>query len=216
MDETKNANGHEASASDPASVDIIPASGIGEKPSGQCAAHEKKPKCKDAGHFHAVRHGLLSRHPLQALCQLGENPKKLRRLEKQLRAALKPDGVVGELVFDKFWSSHLRCLLAVRIEAMVVAPLSQPVDRPTDVPSLLERETPTLLYSQAHDHRFPSEDRFASILEGLCLIQRYDAHVRKEEFRALALLLVSLSDGKEGLARAVAHMLGINREGGES
>ena len=216
MDKSKNGNGHEPSASDPASEHIIPASGIGEKPPGQCAAHEKKPKRKDAGHFHAVHHGLLSRHPLQALCRLGENPKRLRRLEKQLRAALMPDGVIGELVFDKFWSSHLRSLLAVRIEAMVVETLAQPVDRRTDMPSLLERETPTLLYSQAHDHRFPSEERFAGVLEGLCLIQRYDAHVRKEEFRALALLLASVGDGEEGLARAVAQILGVNREGVEA
>jgi hypothetical protein len=105
--------------------------------------------------------------------------------------------------------------LAVRIEAMVVAPLAQPVDRPTDAPSLVERETPTLVYSQEHDHRFLSEDRLASVLEALCLIQRYEAHVRKEEFRALALLLVSLDDSEEGLARAVAQMLGINRGGEE-
>jgi hypothetical protein len=172
----------------------------------------KRPR-KDAGRFHAVRHGLLSRHPLEVLRRLGENPQALRRLEKRLRAALKPAGVVKEMIFDKFWSSHLRSLLAVRIEAIVVATLAQPIDRPTDVPSLMERETPTLLYSQVHDHRFPSKDFFTSVLEDLCLIQRYDAHVRKEEFRALALLLVSHSDGDEGLARAVARMLGVNHGG---
>jgi hypothetical protein len=98
---------------------------------------------------------------------------------------------------------------------MVVETLAQPVDRPAGVASLVERETPTLVYSQVQSHRFSSEDRFASVLEELCLSQRYDTHIRKEEFRALALLLVSVGDGEEGLARAVAQMLGINREGME-
>lgn len=181
----------------------------------QGAAPGKKLKRKDVGHFHTVRHGVLSRHPLEVLRRLGEDTKALRRLESRLRAALKPDGVLRELIFDKFWSSHLRGLLAVRIEAMVVATLAQPADRPTCTPSLIEREAPTLVYSEVQNHCFPSEVLFASVLRDLCLIQRYDAHFRKEEFRALALLLVSLSDGEEGLAQAIAQMLGINREGVE-
>src|SRR5215470_2419894 len=93
----------------------------------------------------------------------------------------------------------MRSLLAVRIEAMVAGTLAQPVDRPTGVPSLVPREMPTLIHSPAHDHSFPSEDRFAGVLQNLCLIQRYDAHVRKEEFRALALLLVSPGNGEKKL-----------------
>ncbi len=221
MDDTKDANGHEPSACDadvsrqepePATVAIVSASAIGEKPPVPCASQRKKTGRKDVGHLHAMRHGLRARHSLEVLRRLGENTKALRRLEKRLRAALKPTGVVKELLFDKFWTSYLRSLLAVRIEAMVVAALAVPVDRPTGVPSLVEREMPTLVDSEMPDHRFESEDRFASVLQDLCLLQRYEIPVRKEEFRALALLLASLGDGEEGLAQAIAQMLGINRE----
>jgi len=186
-----------------------------EEPSPHCVDQGKKAKRRDVGRLHTMRHGVLSRHPLDALRRLGEDVKALRRLEKRLWAALKPEGVVKQFIFDRFWSSHLRSLLAVRIEAMVIATLAQPADQPIGGPSLVERETPTLVYSEANDYRSLGGDHFALALENLSLIQRYDAHVCKEEFRALALLLASLGDGEKRLAQAVAQLLGINRAGSE-
>ncbi len=219
MDEDKKANGQEPFACDPdvstqdpekATEKIASTPEIRGESSPQCAAQVKKPRRKDTGRLHAMRHGMLSRHLLEALRRLGENMKVLRRLEKRLRTAFKVAGVVKELIFDKYWCAHLRGLLAVRIEAMAVAPLAQPADRPISAPSLVGKEVPTLVYSDAQDRRFPSEVLFGSVLRDLCLIQRYAVHFGKEEMRWLALLLVSLNDGEEGLAESIAQMLGIN------
>lgn len=88
-------------------------------PASQCCSLvvKSKGRRKDAGRLHAVRHGALSRCPLEALRHLGDNLKALRRMERRFRAELKPRGAVAEIVFDRFWSSYLRCLLAARTEA---------------------------------------------------------------------------------------------------
>ena len=74
--------------------------------------HKTPTSCRtDSGKLHRVRHGILSRDALAALVQLGEDPRTLRRLERQYRAGLQPAGPLGDLLFDRFWSSYLRLML---------------------------------------------------------------------------------------------------------
>lgn len=81
---------------------------------------------KDKGRLHTTNHGVLSREPLEALVRLGENPKTLRKLKHDLGAQLKPNGAVGEMLFDRLWSSYLRCFLVAKAEATAFAPIDQP------------------------------------------------------------------------------------------
>ena len=85
---------------------------VDQTPGSQCCSLVVKNtgRRKDTGRLHAVRHGALSRYPLEALRHLGENSKSLRRMEQRFRTELKPHGEIAEVVFDRFWSSYLRCL----------------------------------------------------------------------------------------------------------
>ena len=180
----------------------------------QRRAQGQKRKRKDTGGVHVVSHGLLSRDPFEILRRLGENPQKLRRLERRLRKALRPEGEIGKLIFDKLWSSHLRSLLAARLEALIIARLEPSVDRPTSAPILVDRENPTLVYSERMADRTAGVSPLTNILTDLCLLEKYSVHIRKEEFRALALLLVSLGHGEDGLAESIGQILGLNSETG--
>ncbi len=67
---------------------------------------------KDKQRLHAMRHGILSQYPLQALALLGENTRRLRQMERVLRTELKISGTLQNILFDRVWSCFLRCLLA--------------------------------------------------------------------------------------------------------
>ena len=56
---------------------------------------------------HVGRHSVLSRNLLKALVRHGENARTLRRIEKELRSALKPTGAIA--------SSPLRSILVQRL-----------------------------------------------------------------------------------------------------
>ena len=170
----------------------------------------KTAKRKDAGQLHTVARGLLSRHPLTALGCLGENPKVLRRLEKRLREALKPHGAIGELLFDRLWSSHLYSILSGRITELIVKRLTEQ-DRSVYAPALLDGETQSLVDPEIHGHCPPNEPHLTSVIQDLCLLGRYGARAGKEELRMLGLLLVSLN-GEAALPQAIVQLLGIDIE----
>jgi hypothetical protein len=73
--------------------------GASESDSPQRPTRATRPR-KDKGKLHARHHGLLSRNPLEALIRLGENPRELIKIEKMLRAELKPTRIVGKILFD--------------------------------------------------------------------------------------------------------------------
>ena len=170
---------------------------------------------KDTGHLHATRHAALSRYPLEALRHLGENPKTLRRLEHQLRAELKPRGVIAAIFFDRFWSSYLRCLLAARCELNALPPAEIPAGQGSGSPSLRQGEVPTLVLPERQDERVTYEALPPDLFRQLVLVQRYDRHFSREMYRALAMLLVLRSGGEEGLEQCIGHMLGVKKANSE-
>ena len=140
-----------------------------------------------------------------ALVRLGENSRQLRNLERRLQAELKPTGAVGEIWFDRFWSSYLRCLLAARAEAMAFTPESRSAD---PIPVLKEDTLPTIVYEDpSSSDEFLSSDLFRQ----LALIGKYDRHFSREMYRALAMLMIS-NNGNEGLERCLVKTLNINKE----
>jgi hypothetical protein len=165
---------------------------------------------KDKNRLHATRHGVLSRYPLEALASLGENTRNLRLIERKLREELKPSGIVGALLFDRLFSSYLRCLLAERAEAAMFAPIDQPAGEPRHFVSLKERDVPTLVLqesSEAGEAHLP-----ADLLRQLALAARYDAHFSKEMYRALGMLLILRNGGEAALDQCIGKILGVNRE----
>ena len=165
---------------------------------------------KDKNRLHAAHHAVLSRYPLEALARLGENTKSLRRIERKFRAYLKPTGIVGDALFDRFFSSYLRCVLAARAEAATFAPIDQPAGQAGLIASLKERELPTLVFQESDvaGETYLSAD----LLRQLALAARYDAHFSREMYRALAMLLMLRSGGEAGLDQCVGKILGVNRE----
>ena len=164
---------------------------------------------KDKSRLHASRHAVLSRYPLEALAHLGENIRGLRRIERKFRAELKPSGIVGEMWFDRFFSSYLRCVLVARSEMLTFTAIGQPAGEPRLITTLKERDLPTLLQdSVSTNEAYVSAD----VLQHLALTARYDAHYSKEMYRAMGMLLILRSGDKAGLEQCVVKMLGINRE----
>jgi hypothetical protein len=147
----------------------------------------------DKGKLHARHHGVLSRNPLTALIGLGENPRHLQKIKKMLRAELKPIGTFGEMLFDRAWSSHLRCLLIARTEAHLFMPVDQ--GDSNRMPQLQEIELPTLIFTEhcATNYRF-SDD----LMKHLETAMRYDSHYAREFYRSVGFLLAMQSGGLAG------------------
>ena len=148
---------------------------------------------KDKGGLHARHHGVLSRNPLEALIRLGENPRELIKIEKMLRAELKPTGIFGKILFDRAWSSFLRCLLIARMEARLFMPVDHDSDR---MPELKEAEVPVLVWSEAGATNYGFSDDLMKHLETAL---RYDAHYAREFYRAVGFLVAMQTGGLTGL-----------------
>ncbi len=178
-------------------------------PVGQCSSVKSSGRRKDSGRLHAVRHAVLSRYPLEALRHLGEDPKSLRQLERRFHTELKPQGAIAEVVFDRFWSSYLRCLLAARTEANVFLRQGLDSKKGKAEPRLLDGDLPILVVDQSAESGLTPEPLGAETLHELALVQRYDRHFGKEMFSALALLLVLRRSSEAGLEDALAKIFGV-------
>jgi hypothetical protein len=191
---------------------IEPAPGFHEAPKSPKA---RKSRRTDSGKLHRVQHGILSREALAALVQLGEDLKSLRRLERQYRAALRPPGPIGNLIFDRFWSSYLRLLLISRLETRLTAGKSagqSTGSRKLDSWALAPGPQPTLvcedLSGQPSELIPLTEDLPPDLLHNLVLAQRYDRNHSREMYRALALLLLLRRGGEAALEGWASEMLG--------
>jgi hypothetical protein len=164
---------------------------------------------KDKRHLHTTRHAVFSKYPLQALARLGENVRHLRTLERLLRAELKPSGTLGAILFDRLWSSYLRCLLAARAEAVALTPKSRPDESPGSTPVLREDTLPTLVWKE---HTSESDVFSSDLFRQLVLVERYDRHFSREMFRALAMLLVLRSGGEPRLGQCIEKNFGLGND----
>ena len=164
-------------------------------------------KRKDKNRLHSTRHAVLSRYPLQVLTRLGENVRSLRNLERKLRAELEPAGVAEGILFDRLWSSYLRCLLAARAEGVVFDPTDRHAEKPDCAAEIREDVLPTLILNdQAPANRGFSPD----LLKQLALVARYDRHFSREMYRAYALLLIAKKGGQAGLEQCLMRALGFS------
>lgn len=203
--ETDNKNPTQAAARVPEQ----PTSGVGNSESrGEKQQKTRGPR-KDKSRLHAAGHAILSQFPLEALARLGENVRRLRRIERRFRTELRPSGILGALWFDRFWSSYLRCLLAAKVEGMAIAPIDQPTGRPRCTPSVKDGELPVLI---RHDDGITREALAPDLLGYLALVARYDRHFSREMYRALAMLLILRSRGEAGLEECIGRMVGLENE----
>jgi hypothetical protein len=156
---------------------------------------DPRPPRGDKGKLHRRRNGLLSKHPLQVLARKGENIRDICRQELELRAELRPQGALGKILFDRLWSSYLRCLLIDRTEAELLSPDEQHSTRSTPLPTLRVDYVPTLVYENV----VAPDGICAEILKYLAITQRYDAHYSNDFYRNLGLLLAHRNGGVSGL-----------------
>jgi hypothetical protein len=159
---------------------------------------------KDKQHLHAMRHGILSQYPLQALALLGENTRRLRQMERALRTELKISGILLNILFDRMWSCFLRCLLAARVEGISLFPTKGTEHAPAQTPNLVEGEIPLLVWgtNENANGNVPPD-----LFQQLSLVQRYDAHYSREMLRYLDLLLLIRNRGEVGLEGCSEKML---------
>jgi hypothetical protein len=173
---------------------------------------EPRKACRtDSGKLHRVKHGILSREALDALVQLGEDRKTFRRLERQYRAALRPTGPLGDLFFDRFWSSYLKLILVGRLETKLFAGQSVGKSKSASL-ALVPGRLPTLV-SQDPDGQpvegIPLNEVLPpDLLHGLVLVQRYDRHHAREMYRALAMVLLLRRGGEPALEDWASEMVG--------
>jgi hypothetical protein len=158
-------------------------------------ATDPRPPRGDKGKLHRRRNGLLSKHPLQVLARKGENIRDICHQERELRAELRPQGALGKILFDRLWSSYLRCLLIDRTEAELLSPDEQHSTRSTPLPTLRVDYVPTLVYENV----VTPDGICAEILKYLAITQRYDAHYSNDFYRNLGLLLAHRNGGVSGL-----------------
>jgi hypothetical protein len=159
---------------------------------------------EDQNHLHTTRHGVLSRHPLEALAKAGENVRALRRLEKSLRAQFQPKGLIEELMFDRAWSCLLHCLLIARAEKRIFAEENQP-------PNFAERVRRTRAMAVATGNN-KVVDRSENLLKSLSISQRYDSHYWREFNRAIGTLLLLRKGGLAGATQALSAAFRQNQD----
>ena len=166
---------------------------------------------KDKGRRHAWRHGVLSRYVLEALERLGEDPKYFRRLERKFRAGFQPQGELGALLFDRFWSSYLRLVLVARLESSSFGPERSGNARSAPTPLLIEGSVPTLVLppeKSASSNGAGATGPVLDVFRQLVLVQRYDRHFAREMHRALAMLLLMRKGSEDQLADWIRTILG--------
>lgn len=168
---------------------------------------------KDRGRRHAVRGSVLSRSLIQTLERLGENVRALRKIESELRASLKPRGALGRLLFDRFWASILRLILAARIEEGGLTPQETTAKNSPFVPSLREGDLPILVLPGSGDGPIDDPEKtivfHSDVFQRLALVARYDRSAAREMYRMLSLLLIMRSDGETGLENFVRATAGV-------
>jgi hypothetical protein len=174
-------------------------------------AHSHKPNHRvrrDKSHFHATRHGILTRHPLEALARCGHNIRQIRRIEKLLRAELNPKGIVAEILFDRAWSSYLRCILIANAESSVFT-ANDPRVPGVELPRLREAEFPTLVFPEPGTQKFSFSVELA---KHLAIVQRYDNHFSREFYRTVGLLLAMKNGSNAALTEILTKTLGTRKE----
>jgi hypothetical protein len=168
---------------------------------------------RDQGRLHAVRNSVLSRGLLETLSRCGENPRKLRRMEAELRAYLKPTGPLGNLLFSRFWSCVLRLILVSHLEDVELTAKAASPKEGVAIACLQEGSVPILVTPSEENEvsggpRKP-ETSDQDLLHRLALIARYDRSVSREMYRTLGFLLVMRDGGGEGLTAAIRAAAGI-------
>jgi hypothetical protein len=159
---------------------------------------------KDKRNVHTTHHGVLSRHPLEALAKSGENIRELRCIERMLRAELQPTGIIGEILFDRAWSSFLRCLLIARAEKNILA-----AEEPVTFEERVRRAGVMAAVTRSHK---TCDDQPGEVLRNLSISQRYDCHFSREFFRALGMLLALRSAGNAGLTHLLTKSFAQNKD----
>jgi hypothetical protein len=185
--------------------------------SEQAKCEDNRGGRKDRGRLHAVGNSVLSRGLLESLRRYGENPKVLRRMEAELRAALKPTGPVGNLLFGRFWACVLRLILVARLEAMGLTPRNASKNSAA-VPLLREGSLPILVTPEPENlYAVPenAEGVEPVVFHRLALIARYDRAASREMYKTLGLLMLMRDLGDKGLAEGVRAAAGIKTLDGE-
>ena len=138
--------------------------------------------------------------------EVGEKPRVLRRVEKEFREILKPEGVIGSLLFERFWTSYLRLILVGRLESDAVSKAVKKSEVPEALPVVREGPVPVLLVPQGSGESGVRLGLPAILsvnaLQHLAVVARYDAHFGRELYRALLMLLAMREGGLDALLDA--------------
>ena len=167
----------------------------------------------DQGRRHAARDSVLSRGLLELLSRHGENLRTLRRMKAELRGVLKPEGSLGKLFFDRFWSCVLRLIYVGRLEEAGLEPRTNRAKGRMPITVLREGSLPVLLTPEEQDDLTAGSETVNAlepdVFRRLALIARYDRAASREMFRMLGLLLLMRDDGESGLANGIRAAAGI-------
>jgi hypothetical protein len=197
----------QASEPDSSRTEPVETSGIAESLAKEASGR------KDRGCRHVVHGSVLSRSLIQTLERRGESVRALRKMESELRAALKPQGALGRLLFDRFWASALRLILVARLEEDGLAPQGIAAKNSASVPSLREGRLPVLVVPEDGDGSNDGPDETlasdSELFRRLSLIARYDHLAAREMYRAMSLLMTMRSEGQTGLENLVRATAGV-------
>jgi hypothetical protein len=155
-----------------------------------------------------IGRGILSSNPRQALIDAGENIHELVRIERSLREELQPIGAIAQILFDRLLSCLWRCMLIARKEKNVFAAENQPGT--FEERFELAKQAGKLAFVSGNSN--PGDNQPAHLLKNLSITQRYDAHVFREFYRALGMLLALRGGGDAGLTLLLAKTFMQNKD----
>jgi hypothetical protein len=135
-------------------------------------------------------------------------------MESDLRAALKPKGALGQLLFDRFWASVLRLILIARLEADGLSQKGGVSQASVSQPSLQEGPLPILVEPSENENLADDQLLDPDVFRRLDLIARYDRAASRELYRTLGLLVMMRRDSETGLESWVRTIAGIKNDNG--
>ena len=113
--------------------------------------------------------------------KMGENG-PCARWKRSFRVDLRPPRPVGEMLFDSMFSSHLRSVIAGKLEARVLLSLDQPGPQTMMAVRIASETEPTVVFGDVISQGLQAVP--VEMYSQLALMQRYQGHHSRGSFAA--------------------------------
>ena len=158
---------------------------------GRKSQGPKTPRGKGVSRFNATKHGLLARHLLVDDGVAPETAAEMRRLYKQLRAELAPEGIVEEMLVERILVAYWRLRRVLVAERAIISRNTERrAESTVEVRALIARlrspvRTPTVTAADEEAMMNAVEAALLPNGDQILRIARYERPLQRQFYQAL-------------------------------